>query len=232
VLVLYLAPIIPYIKSGDENLYLGVILQVLWLPAFFLAGSIVLYGYPFLIATNNVIDSIRFTLSAGRVKVLKVLAVGFVILFPIPGFFFHLLMVFTYPLIVAWAVSPTADATESLIELKWKESKVSTGFLLPLCLLAVGAAGGYLLFKVWGGPGIVGWVGICLAFLVAKLFSNWNFALRLFAFALGYVVVLLGGAVLFARLWGEDIFFIWIGICLGFLILFQKKIGKWISSFL
>jgi hypothetical protein len=228
--VLYFVPLIPYYRSGEEGIYLGAILQILWLPAFFLAGAMVLYGYPCLVATNNAIGSIRYALSAGKSKRLKMIAVGFVLLFPIPGIVFHLLMIFSYPLIVSWAVAATADTTESLIEIKWKKSEVSPGVLLPLFLLAVAGSGGLFFFRIWEGPGIVAWVGMCLAFLFVRLFTNWGFALSLFGFVLGFVTALLGGGILFARLLGEEFYFLWVVICLLFLVLFQKRIFDRISS--
>jgi hypothetical protein len=227
---LLLVPLVPFEIGGEQWKWLSLILQILFLPAFFLAGAVVLYGYPCLIATNNAIGSLRYAISAGKAKLLKVLAVGFILLFPITGFIFHLLMILTYPLIVSWAVVVTADTSESLIEVKGKGEGVLPGMLLSLFLVAVAGGLCYLSVSLWGGPGFVAWLGICLAFALLKVFTTWNFALKLFGFALGFTAAVFGGAVLFTRFWGENIAFVWMGICIVFFLLFRGKIFGKISS--
>ena len=112
-MLLYIAPALPLLIVGEEWAYYASIgLAVLWLPAFFLAGVIVFNGYPHLIATNNGIASLRYALSAGREEPLLALARGLMLLFPIPGFIVHFLMVFCYPIVTAWAVAATADDSQ------------------------------------------------------------------------------------------------------------------------
>ena len=72
-LLLLLAPVLLFGWAGEDWRTLSLILQILWLPAFFLMGSVVLYGYPCLIASNSAIGSLRYAFSAGKSKVGKVL---------------------------------------------------------------------------------------------------------------------------------------------------------------
>jgi hypothetical protein len=221
---LVLVPIVPLHLYGNEGRILSLVLQVLWLPGFFLAGGVFLYGFPHLVATTHGIRSLRHTLSAGMKSPLKTLAVGFVILFPIPGFVFHLLMVLTYPFLAAWAVGATADPIESGKAVSLGGNEKSGGRLLLLLLAGLGVAGGYFCVRLWGGVGLVAWLGICLAFSLMGALTTWRFALRMFGFVLGFVVVSLGGGTLLARHWGERIILPWIAVCIVVLILFQKRV--------
>jgi len=223
---LLLAPLVPLKMMGSEGKTLSLVLQVLYIPAFFLAGAVVLYGYPDLIATNDAIRSLRRAIASGRAKLWKVLALGFVLLCPLPGFVVHLLMVLSYPFIAAWAVSATADPTEIWSEPGVKERQKVPGMLVAFTLVAIAAIGGYLLFRLWGGPGLVAAIGLCLAFLLAAVLRTWRFAMGLFGFALGFVAVLGGGMIFFARRWGEGIAFIWVAICVAFLIVLLSLVGK------
>jgi hypothetical protein len=116
-LALLLIPILPLELYNAEGRNLSLILQILFFPAFFLMGSVVLYGYPCLIATNSAIRSLGYAVSKGKSKLLKVMALGLVLLVPIPGAIFHLFMPLTYPFLVSWAVSDTADDTDKLFDL-------------------------------------------------------------------------------------------------------------------
>jgi hypothetical protein len=225
--LLFLAPILPWIVTGEETYtWIHLILQILWLPSFFLAGAVVLYGYPCLINTNSAIGSFRHALSIGKARPFKTLVLGFLLLFPIPGFVFHLLVVITYPLLVSWALSGTFDHSERLIRITEKEKPVLPEWLFYIFMVMIFAAGCYLFYKVWGGVGIVGWLGLCLTFYLTRILSTWNYALRLFGSVIGFTVVTLGGGSLFARLWGDKFFFIWTGICMLLLMLFFVKLAK------
>ena len=110
-LLLSIAPAFP-LQNGSES---GVIwwtlsLEVLLLPAYFLAGSVVLYGFTQLIRTGRGFHSLSYAVKTGARSLLKVLLLGFLLLFPITGFVVHLLMIFTYPIIVGWAVSGVAES--------------------------------------------------------------------------------------------------------------------------
>jgi hypothetical protein len=223
---LLLVPLVPLRPLGPDGRILSLILQVLYIPAFFLAGAVVLYGYPALITTNHAIGSFRRAIVSGRTRLWKVLALGFVLLCPLPGLIVHLLMVLSYPFIVAWAVSATADTTEILIDPGVKEKWTAPGVLVTFTLVAIGVIGGYLLLRLWGGPGLVAAIAVCLAFLLAGVLGTWRFAMGLFGFALGFVAILLGGMLFFSRGWGEGLAFIWVAICVAFLIVFLSLVQR------
>jgi hypothetical protein len=222
-LALLLAPILPLELAGEEGQTMSLVLQILFLPAFFLMGSLVLYGYPYLIATNSAVGSIRYAVSKGKSKFFKVIALGFVLLIPIPGAIIHLLMGLTYPLLASWAVSDTADDTERLLPFEKKERTSRA-----LGLFGIAMLGGllYLCINLWGGPGFVAWLGIFLGFVLAGILANWNFAVILFASVLGFVAILIGGMIFTARQWGEPAGFLWVGVCMLFFILFLHSIKK------
>ena len=110
---LYVAPVLPMATAGERGIYASLSLMLLWLPSFFLAGVTVFNGYPRLIATNDGIGSVRYAVSAGRAKPLLALARGFMLLYPLPGWILHWLMVFSYPLLTVWAIGAAADTTET-----------------------------------------------------------------------------------------------------------------------
>jgi hypothetical protein len=120
-IILLVIPLLPLQVAGEQGKFLSIVLQILWLPAFFLYGGVVLYDYPHLISTNNAIGSLRYALSEGKASFFKTLFVGFLILFPIPGVIFHLLMGLTYPFLVAWAVSVTDNNNEFPLKIRAKK---------------------------------------------------------------------------------------------------------------
>jgi len=87
--------------------------MILWLPSFFLVGMAVFNGYPRLITTNDGIGSLRYAISAGKAKPLLALVRGFILLYPIPGWILHWLMVLSYPFLTAWAIGTALDTTET-----------------------------------------------------------------------------------------------------------------------
>ena len=84
----------------------------------------------------------------------------------------------------------------------------------------------YLCVSLWGGPGLVGWLGIFIAFVLAGVLATWNFAVLLFSFVLGFTAILVGGLIFFARQWGEPAGFVWAGVCILALMLISHRIGK------
>lgn len=112
---LLLAPIMPLYWNGDEARNLSLFLQILFLPAFFLMSSILLFGYPYLIASNSAFGSLRYAVAKGKTKILKVMLLDLVLLVPIPEAIFHLLMPLSYPFLVSWAVSDTDDGPGPLL---------------------------------------------------------------------------------------------------------------------
>ena len=151
------------------------------------------------------------------------MALGFVLLVPIPGAIIHLLMALTYPLLASWAVSDTADDTETLFPF---QERVTGSRALGLLGIASMGALLYLCIKLWGGPGFVAWLGIFFGFALAGVLVNWSYAVILFAFALGFVAILIVGMIFLARRWGEPAGFLWVGVCILFLILFLHSVKK------
>jgi len=156
--------------ADERGIYASLILQILWLPAFFLAGAIVFYGYPYLIATNNGIGSLRYALSAGKTKLFGTFARGFLLLFPLPAAIFHFFMVFSYPLLTAWAVATTGDTAEKKQEIHF-EKRVSFGSIVfGLGLAAVMFCIIYILAWMWGGAGL--FIGLGISFFLVFLFRK------------------------------------------------------------
>ncbi len=171
VAALFFTPVLPAIISPEKGLTLSLILQILWIPTFFLAGNVIFYGYPHLIATNSGIASFRYALSMGKAKPLGAIGRGFLLLYPIPAALFHFLMVISYPILVGWAVASTDDES-----FKVKKEVVAPGeitlkkLLLALLLAAVMVGILYLFAGLWGGIGF--FIGLGLCFTLALLFAK------------------------------------------------------------
>ena len=219
-LILLLLPVLLF----QNNPHLALISQVLFLPAFFIAGAVVLFGYPYLLATNRAFGALGYALSTGKRRPLTALGIGFLILCPIPGAIFHLLMVLSYPVLAASAVATTADKTDKLLETPVKEKTGKFGFAAHLVILAVFAVGGYYCFQLIGGPGIVFILGLFFAFELMTALISLRFALKIFIFIAVFVGITLGGGTLCARIWGDSAFMVWVVICVVLLMIFQKRI--------
>ena len=167
---LYICPVLPWLLLGEEARMAGVFLQVLWIPAFFLAGAVLFYGFPYLIESNSGIGSLRSALSIGKTKPLGTFGRGFLLLSPLPGAVLHFLMVISYPILVAWAVADTGD-TEEVKRNVAVEGRVTPGrllFGLGLAAVMFGAIYGF----AWILGGIGFFIGIGISFLLVYLFRN------------------------------------------------------------
>jgi hypothetical protein len=160
-LFLFIAPVLPASILGDNWMYVGIPMMLLWLPAFFLMGVTVFNAYPRLIAANDSIDSIRYAFSVGRANPLISIARGFMLLYPIPGWIIHFLMVFSYPIITAWAVSATGDTTERWHEVEERSRSLWIGVATGLVLSAVLVGFCFLFVSLWEIAGFVGWLILC-----------------------------------------------------------------------
>lgn len=172
-LVLFIAPVLPASILGDDWMYAGIPLMILWLPAFFLMGVTVFNAYPRLIATNDSIDSIRYAFSVGKANPLIPIARGFMLLYPIPGWIIHFLMVFTYPVITAWAVSATGDTTEKWSEVAERSRRLWVGVGSGLALSAVLVSFCFLFVILWETIGFIVWLVFACAsvFIWARRFN-------------------------------------------------------------
>ena len=152
--------------AGQRSLPFSLILMVLWLPAFFLTGAAVLYGYPYLVSAQKG-SALGYALSRGKARPFSVVALGFLLLFPIPGFIFHLLMVFSYPILVSSSLGIAEDMgiQERGIAGAQEVTLGRLGIALALAAVMFGLI--FLLAWVWSGVGF--FVGIALSFLLAFL---------------------------------------------------------------
>jgi hypothetical protein len=167
---LYVCPILPYVLQGDEGLVAGIFLQILWIPAFFLTGAVVFYGFPHLIESNSGIASFGNALSAGKARPLNTFGRGFLLLSPLPGALVHFFMVFSYPILVAWAVATTGDTEEIKREIS-VAGRASLGKLLfGLVLAAVMFGVIYVSVLILGGVGL--FIGLGISFILAFLFAS------------------------------------------------------------
>jgi len=115
--------------------------------------------------------SFRYTLSMGKAKPLAAIGRGFLLLYPIPAALFHFLMVFSYPILVAWAVASTEDETfEAKKDVSVPGEVTLKKFLLTLLLAAVMVGILYLFAGLWGGIGF--FIGLGLCFTLALLFAK------------------------------------------------------------
>jgi hypothetical protein len=166
--ILFFSPLLPWMLTGDQGMFLGLVLQILWIPAFFLTGIIVFHGYPHLIAANSGIGSLRYAFAMGKAKPLSAIGRGFLLLYPIPAAIFHFLMVFSYPILVGWAVAGTDDASEKKQEIRAPGEVTWVKLLLALALAGVMFGIIYFFSWLWGGPGF--FIGLGLSFTLAILF--------------------------------------------------------------
>ena len=165
-IILFLTPVLPWsILESEAWMYASIPLMILWLPAFFLMGVTVFNAYPYLIATNDGIGAMRQAFSAGRDKPLIALARGSMLLLPLPGWLIHFLMVFSYPIITAWAVAETEDAPHvQRVAGLWEG--VASGLVLAAAML--GAC--YLFVGLWETAGFIVWLVFC--FIAVMLWAR------------------------------------------------------------
>ena len=168
--ILFFSPLLPWILAGDQGMHLGLILQILWIPAFFLTGIMVFHGYPHLIATNDGRESLRYAFAMGKARPFPAIGRGFLLLYPIPAAIFHFLMVLSYPILVGWAVAATDDVEERKPEVQAQGKVTLVKLLLTLALAGVMFGIIYLLSWLLGGLGL--FIGLGLSFALALLFAR------------------------------------------------------------
>ena len=168
--ILYFSPLLPWTLAGKQGMYWSLLLQLLWIPAFFLTGIVVFHGYPHLIATNNGIGSLRYAFAIGRSKPLPAIGRGFLLLYPLPAAIFHFLMVLSYPILVGWSLGATDDAEERKPEVRAQGEVTLAKVLLTLVFAGVMFGIIYLLSWLWGGLGLFVGLGLCLT--LALLFAG------------------------------------------------------------
>lgn len=101
------------------------------------------------------------------------------------------------------------------------ESSLSLGMKLTMAGIAM--VGFYAGYELWGGAGLFAWFGVCLAFGLVGVLTNWTIAFSLFVFGVGCTALLLGGLTLAARRWGGVGAFLWTVAFLAFFYLFPVR---------
>lgn len=218
---LLVAPVLA-LREGTTAFAFG--LQVLFIPAFFWGGAVLLYGYPCLLRTNRGYRSLQYAFSEGRRRPLLTVLAGFLVLFPITGAVFHLLMVFSYPVFVAAAVGEASDSA-SLAPGPEQERGAKPRLFFPVMIVVL-IVGSVLGSQFMGAVGAVTWIGLCMSFLLAVGLSNVGVAVRLFGIAVGGTVVILGGGTVVGRLWGDRYIMPWVVLCILLLILGLRRISS------
>ena len=104
-IVLLVIPVIPSIEETPAGYELGLRLSFLFIPAFWLMGSVLIHGFPNLVRGAGGWRSITTSLKHGVRTPFLALFIGFLVLFPMTGFFFHIFMIFTYPIFVGWVLA-------------------------------------------------------------------------------------------------------------------------------
>jgi len=101
--------------------------------------------------------------------------------------------------------------------------------LLGFIIFLIGA---WQFYRFGGGAFAFAWLGLCLAFLYTCRKLHLRDALKLWIYVFAVLAVLLGGALLLERNWGESAAFIWVILCTIVLMVFQKKLmRRWLPIF-
>ena len=220
-LALMLAPAVLLELRGPGAAGWAIALQVLFLPAFAVAGATLLHAVPALVSTDaGTLAAARHALAAARRRPWPSLAVGFLFLFPIPGVLIHLLMVFSYPLLAASAVAATGDESQVVIPPRTPRRAFAVTMALAL------VAGAVLGYRFGGGVGVVFWLGLWVCFLIMSLMASWALAARLLGFALGYAAFILGGGAIVARIWGDAALGPWTALCIAGLVVALRLLAR------
>ncbi|MGD9347429.1 MAG: hypothetical protein PVH84_16305 [Candidatus Aminicenantes bacterium] len=169
--ILFFIPIIPImISTNQEAFIMSLVLEILWIPTFFLAGAFMFYGYPHLVATNRGKDSIRYAFSMGKSKPLATMGKGFLLIFPFPGWIIHFFMIFSYPILASWAIASTDDPVgtheDTLVRGQVTFAK------LFLTLLLAGAMFCIIYFFAWWWGSVGFFIGLGISLFLAIIFAS------------------------------------------------------------
>jgi hypothetical protein len=104
--------------------------------------------------------------------------------------------------------------------------------MLRICLYAVlvGVLG-YLCYLLAGFFMTVAFLALVAAFLILAWKLPTGDAIRLFAFAVGITVIMLGGGSIVARQWGVGPAMIWVVCWIVVLMLLQRPLQRWVRVF-
>ena len=169
--ILLFIPVVPImISTNQEAFIVSLVLEILWIPTFFLAGAFMFYGYPHLVATNKGRDSIRYAFSMGKSKLLATMGKGFLIIFPFPGWIIHFFMIFSYPILASWAIASTDDPVRTHEDTRGRGEV--TFAKLFLTLLLAGAMFCIIYFFAWWWGGVGFFIGLGLSLFLAIIFTS------------------------------------------------------------
>jgi hypothetical protein len=164
-LFLMVLPVLGW-EEGHSLSRFRLLMLFLWIPACWILGSIILYGYPYMVIVRRGFASLRHGLESGRRHPTLAFSLGFLICFPITAFFFHLLMVFSYPILAGSALGIAAELGSERRKAETQLQEVTLGRLL----LALGLAGvmvAALMFSVWLWGGVGFFIGLGFSFALA-----------------------------------------------------------------
>lgn len=185
VLTLYLIPLMPIYLYGKQGLQISAFLQIIWIPLFFFFGSLLLYGYPQLIVSKSAIYAFKSTFAGIKRSPLVVFILGFLTLVPFTSFVFHLLMVFTYPILAGWGVSAVSDVGKPSQQEGTTRSENGAKATQEVTLgkLGIALTTAALMFMIiygfswlWGGTGF--FIGLGISGLIGLYFGKWTGNLR------------------------------------------------------
>lgn len=89
----------------------------------------------------------------------------------------------------------------------------------------------YFVYRIMNVYWMFAILGLWLVFGFALLKLHFSDALKLWGIVLGFLVIMLGGAVMVARIWSEFVAGVWIVICIVLLVAFQKKLMRLLTVF-
>jgi len=85
--------------------------------------------------------------------------------------------------------------------------------------------GGAVASGQWGGgPVVLVWVALCVAFAVTAHKLTWPDALRLWALVLGFLAVLIGGMVVLESRFGGFAAGLWLAFCVVMLVILRRRL--------
>ena len=85
----------------------------------------------------------------------------------------------------------------------------------------VGAVAGW---RYGGGPWMLAWVALCVAFAITARLLTWSDALRLWAIVLGFLGTLIGGMVVLESRFGGFAAGVWLVVCLVLLMVLRRRL--------
>ncbi len=96
--------------------------------------------------------------------------------------------------------------------------------MIKTALVLIFIIGAILVYLLLDGYWLIAWIGLWFAFVVTCKKLPMGDVLRLWSIVLTIIVVMLGGGIILARLFGEWAGGIWIVVCMVLLMILRKRI--------